>query len=303
MKATPPKEPEPAPKPKAPRKPRLKVVAPARARVELRQELVEEQPREPEGQFAPEAEQLQLVVSEIAKQPQRAYMTMLKSPKLTEADRRLMMSLQSSKMAPMRKVKMLARSGLARKLMEILGIDESAFQTPRGRLKIADTMEKRTTGTKVREVALAPLMDLFDKQEAGLIRFLAKKTDKKDGETIFRFVNYVAKKFADNAIGTWVVVERMLSKGRSRWECDGRNDIIEDRGDYEISSGGNFATTAMMFLTEADEKNVTCAGFVRGEPRFGLDFGAVEKAQYYLDAEKRAAEGMISSYKHSDRYG
>jgi hypothetical protein len=176
-------------------------------------------------------------------------------------------------MAPMRKVKLLARSGLARKLMEILGIDESAFQGQKARMRITDKMEKRVDAMKTREVALAPLMDLFDKQEAGLIRFLAKKTDKKDGETIFRFVDYVAKKFADNAIGTWVVVERMLSKGRSRWECDGRNDIIKDMGDYEISNGGNFATTATMFLTEADEKNVTCAGFVRGEPRFGLDFG------------------------------
>ena len=145
-------------KPKKPRKPRAPktVPPPASARVELREELVAEQPREPEGQFAQEAEPLQLVVAEIAKQPQRAYMMMLKSPKLTEADRRLLMSLQRSKMAPMGKVKLLARSGLARKLMEILGLDESAFQGQRARMRIADKMEKRVEGEKVREMPRLP---------------------------------------------------------------------------------------------------------------------------------------------------
>ena len=267
-------------KPKAPRKradKKLAPPAPASARVELREELVAAQPREPEGQFAQEAEPLQLIVSEIAKQPQRAYMMMLKSPKLTEADRRLLMSLQSREMAPMRKVKLLARSGLARKLMEILGLDESAFQGQRARMRIADTMEKRTTGKKVRDVALAPLFDLFDKQEAGLIRFLAGKTDKKDGESILRFIDYVAKKVADCAIGTWVVAERMLSFGPSSWSCDGRNDIIGIEGMVGESTGGTFAASATMFLTDADEKNVTCLGYVRGEPRFGLNFASEER--------------------------
>jgi hypothetical protein len=284
-------------KPKAPRKradKKLAPPAPASARVELREELVAAQPRKPEGEFASEAEPLQLVVAEIERQPQRAYMTMLKSPQLTEADRRLLMSLQSSSMAPMRKVKMLARSGLARKLMEILGIDESAFQGQRARMRISDTMEKRTTGTKVREVALARVMDLFDKQEAGLIRFLAKKTDKKDGESISRFVDYVAKKFADNAIGTWVVVERMLSFGPSSWSCDGRGDIIGLTGMNDESNGGSFAASAMMFITEADEKNVTCAGFVRDEPRFGLDFGQRAEPKSFVNDEGQIEERPIN---------
>ena len=167
----------------------------------------------------------------------------------------------------------MARSGLARKLMEMLGIDESAFQTRRDRLKIADTVEKRVEGQKGRDVELAPIMDLFDKQEAGLIRFMATLTGKNDGKKILTWINQVAKRFADAAIGTWVVAERILAFGRSDgWSCDGRNDLIERPAKVDESSGGEIKTSALMFLTEADEKNVTCMGFVAGQPRFGLNF-------------------------------
>jgi hypothetical protein len=248
--------------------------APASARVELREELVAEQPRSPAGEFVKDAEPLQLVVAEVKKLPQRDYMKLMKSPAFTGAERRLLgLYLSTPPITSKTRTKLMARSGLARKLMELLGIDESAFQTRRDRLKIADTVEKRVEGQKGRDVELAPIMDLFDKQEAGLIRFMATLTGKNDGKKILTWINQVAKRFADAAIGTWVVAERILAFGRSDgWSCDGRNDLIERPAKVDESSGGEIKTSALMFLTEADENNVTCMGFVAGQPRFGLNF-------------------------------
>ena len=283
MKATPPREPEPAPPAPKKRKPRLKVVAPASARVELREELVAEQPREPSGEFAQEAEPLQLVVAEIERQPQRAYMKLMKSPMLTEADRQLMMNLQRSNMAPMRKVKLLARSGLARKVMEILGIDESAFQSQRARARIADTMEKRVEPTKVRDVmALKPIMDLFDKQEAGLIRFCATKTKFADVGTLHNFITSVAPKFARCAVGAWVVTEKLFASGGEgglkSYNCDGRNEPLTIDGVRTESYGGNFSRELTMNLTGKEEDdNVTSIGFFKEEPLFGLNFASPDK--------------------------
>ena len=251
--------------------------APASARVELREELVAEQPRSPAGEFAKDAEPLQLVVSEVKKQlPQRDYMKLMKSPAFTGAERRLLgLYLSTPPITSRMRTKLMARSGLARKLMELLGIDESAFQTRRDRLKIADTVEKRVATKKAQDIELAPIMDLFDKQEAGLIRFMATLTGKKDGNQIMLWINQVARRFADAAIGTWVVAERILEFGRSDgWSCDGRNDLIERPAKVDESSGGRIRTSAFMYLTEADEKNVTCMGFVAGKPRFGLNFSA-----------------------------
>jgi hypothetical protein len=146
----------------------------------------------------------------------------------------------------MRKVKMLARSGLARKLMEILGLDESAFQGQRARARIADTMEKRVAPTKVRDVmALKPIMDLFDKQEAGLIRFCATKTKFADVGTLHNFITSVAPKFARCAVGAWVVTEKLFASGDEgglkSYNCGGRNQSFTIDGVRTESYGGNFS--------------------------------------------------------------
>jgi hypothetical protein len=133
----------------APKKPRFKIVAPASARVELREELVAEQPRSPAGQFAEQAETAVVAVSQA---PQGAFMKLMKSPKLTEADRRLFMRIRETKMTPRMRAVLLGRSGLARKVMEIMGLDESAFQTKKARLKIADTTEMRVKSETVRGI-------------------------------------------------------------------------------------------------------------------------------------------------------
>jgi hypothetical protein len=158
QKATPPKG-----EPKK-RKPRFKIVAPASARVELREELVAEQPRSPAGEFA---------VVAVSQAPQQAYMKLMKSPKLTDAEKGMLRNLRARPITPKMKAVLLGRSGLARKVMEILGIDESAFQTQKGQLRIADKVDKRVEGTKVRDVEVSTKLwgdinkvidDAFDEQ-------------------------------------------------------------------------------------------------------------------------------------------
>ena len=295
MKATPPKEPEPAPKPKAPRKPRLKVVAPASARVELREELVAEQPREPEGQFAPEPEQLQLVVSEIAKQPQRAYMTMLKSPRLTEADRRLLMSLQSGKMAPMRKVKLLARSGLARKLMEILGLDESAFQGQRARMRIADKMEKRTEAAKVREIVLPDDIEaVFKAQEEGLISYVAERITKKKGmgESVSTVLGYTDT-FAKCGFGCLGLTAECLEVDPfDIYYSEGMNEAL-----YGQDKDKEKSLTLMMALTQADENYMSQVGFWTKEDRAdtSMSFGRAQQERWVLPRLTEVCMGRLES--------
>ena len=133
----------------ATKKPRVKIVAPASARVELREELVAEQPRTEKGKFAEQAETAVVAVSQA---PQQAYMKLMKSPAFTEADRKLLTRIRETKMSPRMRAVLLGRSGLARRVMEILGLDESAFQTQRARARIADTTEKRVKGETVREI-------------------------------------------------------------------------------------------------------------------------------------------------------
>jgi hypothetical protein len=135
--------------PKAPKAPK----APASARVELREELVAEQPRSPAGEFAKPAETAVVAVSQA---PQQAYMKLMKSPAFTEAERKLLTRIRETKMTPRMRAVLLGRSGLARKVMDILGIDESAFQSQRARARIADKVEKRVESKKGRDVIDPP---------------------------------------------------------------------------------------------------------------------------------------------------
>jgi hypothetical protein len=282
MKATPPREPEPAPPAPKKRKPRLKVVAPASARVELREELVAAQPREPEGQFAQESEPLQLVVAEIERQPQRAYMRLMKSPKLTEADRRLMVSLQRSKMAPMKKVKLLARSGLARKVMEILGIDESAFQSQRARLRIADTMEKRTTAAKVREIVLPDDIEaVFKAQEEGLISYVAERITKKKGmgESLSTMMKYT-ETFAKCGFGCLGLTAKCMAL--NPFDLYYANEMNESLDPQD--KAGEKSLGLMMALTQADENYMSQVGFWTKEDRAdtSMSFGRVNHERFLL---------------------
>jgi hypothetical protein len=110
---------------------------------------VAEQPRSPGGEFAKPAE---VAVMAVDQAPQRAYMKLMKSPIFTEAERKLLTRIRETKMTPVMKAKLLARSGLARKVMEMLGLDESVFQGQRARARIADKVEKRVATKKATEI-------------------------------------------------------------------------------------------------------------------------------------------------------
>ena len=139
--------------PKAKEKKKKEPKAPASARVELREELVAEQPRSPAGEFAKPEETAVVAVSQA---PQQAYMKLMKSPAFTEAERKLLTRIRETKMTPRMRAVLLGRSGLARKVMDILGIDESAFQSQRARARIADKVEKRVESKKGRDVIDPP---------------------------------------------------------------------------------------------------------------------------------------------------
>ena len=197
QKATPPKG-EPPKK----RKPRFKIVAPASARVELREELVAEQPRTEQGKFAEQAETAVVAVSEA---PQRAYMKLMKSPIFTETERKLLMRIRETKMSPRMRAVLLGRSGLARKVMEMMGIDESAFQSQRARLRIADTTEKRVKGETVREIFLPEeLMALFQRRKNAVEASIGRYREKQKGITAgnIEFVENILKNNID-ALERW----------------------------------------------------------------------------------------------------
>jgi hypothetical protein len=161
---------------KATKKPRFKIIAPASARVELREELVAEQPRTEQGKFAEQAETAVVAVSQA---PQQAYMKLMKSPAFTEADRKLLTRIRETKMSPRMRAVLLGRSGLARRVMEILGLDESAFQTQRARARIADTTEKRVKGETVREIDAEKwieIKELWKRLAGSIVRDILRRT-------------------------------------------------------------------------------------------------------------------------------
>jgi hypothetical protein len=239
MKATPPREPEPAPPAPKKRKPRFKIVAPASARVELREELVAEQPRQPSGEFAQEAEPLQLVVSEIAKQPQGAFMKLMKSPKLTEADRRLFMRLKETKMTPKMRAILLGRSGLARRVMEIMGLDESAFQTKKARLKIADTTEMRVKSETAREIDAQGWIDIkkeWKRQATFEINSVLRRTG--NGERAVKSAKDMLKNIAKWCIDSVECLrDAMITDWQGAWTINQEGRTVDADGDKFFSKG------------------------------------------------------------------
>ena len=229
IKATPPKG-EPPKK----RKPRLKVVAaPASARVELREELVAEQPRSPAGEFAKPVE---VAVVAVDQAPQRSYMKLMKSPAFTEAERKLLTRIRETTMTPVMKAKLLARSGLARKVMELLGMNTSAYQTQREQLRIADKMEKRVVTKKASAFILPQAAQDYLNGKIGLARLGLRKLradkrqsqlDKKGIEEwvdeYWRFIDngtkfglgcieVVRNAFNDNPFGYWYATGSRFKK-------------------------------------------------------------------------------------------
>ena len=263
---------------KAPRKPKAPK-APASARVELREELVAEQPRSPAGEFAKPEETAVVAVSQA---PQRAYMKLMKSPAFTEADRRLFMRIRETKMTPRMRAVLLGRSGLARKVMDILGLDESAFQSQRARARIADTTEKRVKGETVRGIVLPDDIEvLFQKQEAGLINYIANVMNKKDvGLKIDELLEKYISTFVRCGFGCLnLVAEMMRDDPFDVYLAERRNASCDAQGRDKEKH-----LTLTMFMTKADENYPSSVSFWTPEtrPYTTMNFALDEHEGFFL---------------------
>lgn len=263
---------------KAPRKPKAPK-APASARVELREELVAEQPRNPAGEFAKPEETAVVAVSQA---PQRAYMKLMKSPAFTEADRRLFMRIRETKMTPRMRAVLLGRSGLARKVMDILGIDESAFQSQRARARIMDTTEKRVKGETVRGHLLPDDIEvLFQKQEAGLINYIANVMNKKDvGLKIDELLEKYISTFVRCGFGCLnLVAEMMRDDPFDVYLAERRNASCDAQGRDKEKH-----LTLTMFMTKADENYPSSVSFWTPETRpfTTMNFALDEHEGFFL---------------------
>ena len=263
MKATPP------PAPKKPRKPRLKIVAaPASARVELREELVAEQPRNPEGVF--EAENV------IVSRPQKS----LGVPTFTEGEKRMIQNLQRSEMTQAQKAKLLARSGIAAKLMEMLAVAPSDSSQGARELKaIVGKQQKRVEGEKVRAFYLPEDIEaIFRKQEEGLIgraerMKIPKNWRRGDGGADLDTLIKSCDTFGKCGFGCLnLVAECMADDPFDTYLAAGRVKEMEAVGE----EGGRYLTL-MMNMTKADEDYDSSVGFWSYETRpdttmnFGLN--------------------------------
>ena len=264
---------------KAPKKPKLKVVAPASARVELREELVAEQPRSPAGQFA---EQAETAVEAVSQAPQQAYMKLMKSPIFTEADRKLLTRIRETKMTPRMRAVLLGRSGLARKVMEMMGLDESAFQGQRARARIADTQERRVRGETVRGIVLPDDIEvLFQKQEAGLINYIANVMNKKDvGLKIDDLLEKYVSTFVRCGFGCLnLVAEMMRDDPFDVYLAESRNASCDAQGKDKEKH-----LTLTMFMTKADENYPSSVSFwnTKTRPFTTMNFALDEHEGFFL---------------------
>ena len=266
----------------APKKPRFKIVAPASARVELREELVAEQPRTEKGKFAEQAETAVVAVSQA---PQRAYMKLMKSPIFTDTERKLLMRIRETKMTPRMRAVLLGRSGLARKVMEMLGIDESAFQTQRGVLRIADKVEKRVEGRKAREILLPEDIEaLFKEQEEGLISYVAEYLTRKSadlGRQVSSFLDY-PETFARCGFGCLGLVAKCMDANPiDTYYARTEQSVVKPLNEKRVLTS-RLALVAE--VTQAEENHLTLTKYWSSATRENttMNFGSTGTARFVL---------------------
>ena len=87
-----------------------------------------------------------------------AYMKLMKSPVFTDGEKKLMTYLHSpaSQMTPRKKVKLLAHSGIARKLIDVLSVNGLESQLQREKMSMAKTANVRLEGSKMSIIPRPP---------------------------------------------------------------------------------------------------------------------------------------------------
>jgi hypothetical protein len=78
----------------------------------------------------------------------QAYDKLMKSPKFTEMEKRLMTQIRNTNMTPIMRAVLLGRSGLARKVATMLGNNKTVFQTPKELMRIANNIYTRVNTKK-----------------------------------------------------------------------------------------------------------------------------------------------------------
>lgn len=92
---------------------------------------------------------------------EQSYNKLMKSPSFTEAEKQLMMRIRNTKMTPRLRAALLSRSGLARKVANMLGINKSVVQTPKARMRIANNIYTRVNAKK--KIIVTPIGELSQK--------------------------------------------------------------------------------------------------------------------------------------------
>jgi hypothetical protein len=93
---------------------------------------------------------------------EKSHNKLMKSPSFTEAEKRLMTRIRNTNMAPRMKAVLLSRSGIARKLANMLGINKSVVQTPKARMRIANNIYTRVNAKK-KKIIVKPITELSQK--------------------------------------------------------------------------------------------------------------------------------------------
>ena len=242
--------------------------APASARVELREELVAEQPRNPEGVFVAE--------NVIVSRPQKS----LGVPTFTEGEKRMIQNLQRSEMTQAQKAKLLARSGIAAKLMEMLAVAPSdSSQGVRELKAIVGKQQKRVEGEKVRELYLPEdIEEIFRKQQEGLTRRINRMGPRGLGENVYHSL-FSIEVFARCGFGCLnLVAECMAADPFDVYLADGRDERLRQQNKSQRE------LTLMMNMTKADEDYSSSVGFWSQDTRpvTSMNFGLEKNPSDFL---------------------
>jgi hypothetical protein len=185
-------------------------------------------------------------------------------------------------MTQAQKAKLLARSGIASKLMEMLAVAPSdSSQGVRELKAIVGKQQKRVEGEKVREFYLPEDIEaLFQKQEAGLISFAAGITKgKAAGAKLLSLVEYT-ETFARCGFGCLGLVEKCMANNPFEvYLSDGPGEEIQQQDKDKSKS-----LLLMMNMTQAEENYIKATSFWSNKSWFSttMNFGRTKHEKFVL---------------------
>ena len=91
---------------------------------------------------------------------EQVYNKLMNSPRFTDKEKQVMTRIRNTKMTPRMRAVLLGRSGLTRKVANMLGINKTVFQTPNARMRIANNIYTRVSTKKI---TVKPIAELSQK--------------------------------------------------------------------------------------------------------------------------------------------